>query len=179
MVRGFLDIYPGQAFPPHLQSLVSGYATYQACGIESINARAFIRTYEDRERIWCLAGMHEVNILELRFWTARRSVVDRLDENGETESVLANTEFATTMRRCVNAISPNRVKICTQMRAQAEAPPKPWESETRERFRSSGNRYCSCAARSSKSSSSARSLPRRSGTFCETFSIIARRRRTT
>jgi hypothetical protein len=78
--RGFLDIYPGQAFPPHLQSLVSGYATYQACGIESVNARAFIRTYEDRERIWCLAGMHEVNILELRFWTARRSVVDRLDE---------------------------------------------------------------------------------------------------
>ena len=80
MGKGFLDIYPGQAFPPHLQILVSGYATYQACGIESINARAFIRTYEDRERIWCLAGMHRFNILELRFWTARRSVVDRLDE---------------------------------------------------------------------------------------------------
>jgi hypothetical protein len=27
--RGFLDIYPGQAYPPHLQSLVSGYATNQ------------------------------------------------------------------------------------------------------------------------------------------------------
>jgi hypothetical protein len=26
---GFLDIYPGQAFPPHLQCLVSGYATYR------------------------------------------------------------------------------------------------------------------------------------------------------
>ena len=26
---GFLDIYPGQAYPPHLQSLVSGYATNQ------------------------------------------------------------------------------------------------------------------------------------------------------
>ena len=178
MIRGFLDIYPGQAFPPHLQSLVSGYATYQACGIESVNARAFIRTYEDRERIWCLAGMHEVNILELRFWTARRSVVDRLDETERRvrAGVHRICDYHATMRKRYFS---NRVKICTQMRAQAEAPPKPWESETRERFRSSGNRYCSCAARSSKSSSSPRSVARRSGTFCETFSIIARRRRTT
>ena len=27
--RGFLDSYPSQAFPPHLQSLVSDYATNQ------------------------------------------------------------------------------------------------------------------------------------------------------
>jgi len=26
---GFLDIYPGQTVPAHLQNLVSGYATYQ------------------------------------------------------------------------------------------------------------------------------------------------------
>jgi len=29
VISGFLDIYPGQAYPPHLQSLVSGYATYR------------------------------------------------------------------------------------------------------------------------------------------------------
>jgi hypothetical protein len=29
VISGFLDIYPGQAYPPHLQSLVSGYATTQ------------------------------------------------------------------------------------------------------------------------------------------------------
>jgi len=27
--RGFLDTYPAQAFPPHLKSLVSDYATNQ------------------------------------------------------------------------------------------------------------------------------------------------------
>jgi hypothetical protein len=30
VVSGFLDVYPGQAVPAHLQSLVSGYATYRA-----------------------------------------------------------------------------------------------------------------------------------------------------
>ena len=29
VISGFLDIYPGQTVPAHLQNLVSGYATYQ------------------------------------------------------------------------------------------------------------------------------------------------------
>jgi hypothetical protein len=35
---------------------------------------------QDRERISVLGSVHEVNFLEPRFWTARRSSVDRLDE---------------------------------------------------------------------------------------------------
>jgi len=42
--RGFLDIYPGQAVPAHLQSLVSGYATNQASESQSVNTSAFVGT---------------------------------------------------------------------------------------------------------------------------------------
>jgi hypothetical protein len=31
--RGFINIYPGQTAPAHLQSVVSGYATTQASGL--------------------------------------------------------------------------------------------------------------------------------------------------
>src|ERR1700720_1591049 len=37
VISGFLDTYPAQTVLAHAQNLVSGYATYQASGIQSVN----------------------------------------------------------------------------------------------------------------------------------------------
>jgi hypothetical protein len=144
----------------------------------SMVTSAFIRTCRKSGRNLVLGRYARGQLPRTCFWTARRSILDRLDETERRvrAGVHRICDSHATMRKRYFS---NRVNVCTRERAQVEAPPKPWESETRERCRSSGNRNCSRAARSSKSSSSPRSLARRSGTFCETFSIIARRRRTT
>jgi hypothetical protein len=58
--RGFLDIYPGQTVPAHLQNLVSGYATNRglAYGSQSNNSLSRLFTLQGLNKAYQVLRVH-------------------------------------------------------------------------------------------------------------------------